>query len=202
MIKKTSTLYDLEDKNRLATIEKSTGDVSPNCPECGKQMKKRTAKKASTPETAGPFWGCSEYPECKQTVRIVSYKAPSEPSKKLCLQCGRPMQVRHGKSGPFLACSGFPGCKRTMPVESLEPKPEKCPECEEILTSRVGKFGPFTGCSGFPRCKYIKKSSKKRRQVGDCPKCEGTLYELMGKNGYFVGCSNFPDCKHKRSIAG
>jgi restriction system protein len=33
---------------------------SPECPRCGKTMRKRTSAK-------GDFWGCSAYPECKGT---------------------------------------------------------------------------------------------------------------------------------------
>ena len=33
---------------------------SPECPQCGKPMKKRTSAR-------GDFWGCSSYPDCKGT---------------------------------------------------------------------------------------------------------------------------------------
>jgi len=33
---------------------------SPDCPQCGKPMRKRNSAK-------GPFWGCSEFPKCKGT---------------------------------------------------------------------------------------------------------------------------------------
>jgi len=38
-------------------------EVIPNCPDCGKEMKKRKGK-------TGEFWGCSGYPECKGTRRV------------------------------------------------------------------------------------------------------------------------------------
>jgi len=38
-------------------------EEAPECPVCGKPMKKRTSSR-------GPFWGCTGYPECKGTRPI------------------------------------------------------------------------------------------------------------------------------------
>lgn len=47
---------------------------SPVCPDCGKPMQKRKAK---TGKNAGQdFWGCTGYPECKGTRRVL----PLDPS--------------------------------------------------------------------------------------------------------------------------
>ncbi len=43
-------------------------DPIPSCPECGKSMALRTAKKGK--KTGQQFWGCSGYPECKGIVDI------------------------------------------------------------------------------------------------------------------------------------
>lgn len=48
------------------------GDVSavtPLCPQCGAAMVRRVGKR-NTPEEA-PFWGCTAYPGCRGTRRIV-----------------------------------------------------------------------------------------------------------------------------------
>jgi len=37
--------------------------TTPNCPTCGAPMKRREGKN-------GPFWGCSTYPKCRQTLPI------------------------------------------------------------------------------------------------------------------------------------
>ncbi|MFA5204365.1 MAG: four helix bundle suffix domain-containing protein [Lentisphaeria bacterium] len=43
-------------------------DRIPACPQCGRPMVLRTAKKG---KNAGrPFWGCSDYPECKGVVDV------------------------------------------------------------------------------------------------------------------------------------
>jgi len=41
---------------------------SPICPQCGSLMVLRTAKKG--PKSGEQFYGCSSYPQCKQTLRI------------------------------------------------------------------------------------------------------------------------------------
>jgi len=48
-----------------ARDEKAEAEGAPNCPVCGKIMRKRVAKKG---RNAGqPFWSCSAYPECHGT---------------------------------------------------------------------------------------------------------------------------------------
>ena len=43
-------------------------DLIPNCPKCRKPMVLRTAKQG---QCAGQnFWGCSGYPDCRQTVPL------------------------------------------------------------------------------------------------------------------------------------
>lgn len=36
---------------------------TPSCPKCGCEMKKRSGRN-------GPFWGCTDYPQCKGTVNL------------------------------------------------------------------------------------------------------------------------------------
>jgi HJR/Mrr/RecB family endonuclease len=38
------------------------------CPKCGAPMIRRTATKG--PNAGSEFWGCSKYPECRQTMRV------------------------------------------------------------------------------------------------------------------------------------
>lgn len=38
------------------------------CPKCGAQMIRRTASKGSN--VGSEFWGCSKYPDCRQTMRV------------------------------------------------------------------------------------------------------------------------------------
>lgn len=70
----------------------------------------------------GVFWGCSNYPYCKETASA-------------CQQCGKGAFVR---SGAFFRCSN----------ESCGEATEVCPQCREgMLRRRNGPYGPFMGCS-------------------------------------------------------
>jgi four helix bundle suffix protein len=49
---------------RVAAREKERGgETAPKCPECGKPMRRRTSAR-------GPFWGCSDYPDCTATKPV------------------------------------------------------------------------------------------------------------------------------------
>lgn len=48
--------------------EKSAEENAPLCPECGKPMIKRVAKKGAN--SGKEFWSCSGYPECRGTRKI------------------------------------------------------------------------------------------------------------------------------------
>lgn len=43
-------------------------ESSPRCPKCGSEMILRTAKRGSN--QGGKFWGCSNYPECREIINI------------------------------------------------------------------------------------------------------------------------------------
>ena len=45
---------------RIEAREQQRNEASPDCPQCGKPMRRRKSAK-------GDFWGCSAYPECKGT---------------------------------------------------------------------------------------------------------------------------------------
>jgi ssDNA-binding Zn-finger/Zn-ribbon topoisomerase 1 len=49
-------------KKHLEAREQSR-ENSPECPKCGKPMRKRQSAK-------GEFWGCSGFPECKGTREV------------------------------------------------------------------------------------------------------------------------------------
>ena len=48
--------------------EQSTQEDAPLCPQCGKPMIKRMAKKGTN--SGKPFWSCSDYPNCHGTRKI------------------------------------------------------------------------------------------------------------------------------------
>jgi len=48
--------------------EQQAADNVPECPECGKSMKRRTAKQGI--RAGKDFWGCSAFPKCRGTRSI------------------------------------------------------------------------------------------------------------------------------------
>lgn len=54
----------------MSTLPPNHSDNSQICPACGSQMKLRTAKRGRN--AGGQFWGCSNYPSCKETVEFNS----------------------------------------------------------------------------------------------------------------------------------
>jgi restriction system protein len=56
------------DQDRLLNIALEGDYKTPTCPRCGVKMTLRESTKRSN--TGGQFWGCVQYPRCKQTLRI------------------------------------------------------------------------------------------------------------------------------------
>ena len=104
--------------------------VTPNCPKCGAEMKKRVARQGSN--AGNEFWGCSGYPACKGILSITpavdaapvlaqetAQVTPVAKSRKSCPECGDELVIREFKSGPkvgqqFLGCLQ---CKKGYPLE-------------------------------------------------------------------------------------
>lgn len=104
--------------------------ISPSCPKCGAEMKKRVARQGSN--AGNEFWGCSAYPACKGILPLMpadgmaplpeQEKVPVThvaDSQKSCPVCGDELVIREFKSGPregqrFLGCLQ---CKKGYPLE-------------------------------------------------------------------------------------
>ena len=155
-----------------ANIDTPTGKPCPQA-DCDGQLR---LKKAET-----PFWGCSNYPECRFTVEDKSGEPDFDSLEAHpCPSCNKPMRRRKGSSGFFWGCTGFPECKQTLPDKKGKPDTKKrekpslpvsdeftCKECSKPLIKRPSKKGKgfWWGCSGFPGCKqtYFDEGGK--------PKC-------------------------------
>jgi len=98
----------------------------PECPECTKPMVQRVAKKGD--KKGNTFWGCSDFPKCKGTLKIkestVSSKATVAKISEtpLCPKCAEPMVKRSSKKGDsigkeFWGCSAFPKCRGVVPID-------------------------------------------------------------------------------------
>lgn len=135
-------------------------EEAPSCPSCGKPMTRKEGR-------WGPYYTCSGFPDCKQTIKIKVPKAPPKLTDIVCDKCGKQMVIRSGRRGEFLACSGYPKCKNAknftrgedgsikIVEESLSQ--EKCDKCGAPMTIKRGRYGPFLACSAYPNCKNIKK---------------------------------------------
>jgi len=100
----------------------------------------------------------------------------TEPTDKVCPNCGRPMIVRSGRFGRFIACSGYPECKTTLKI--VKSTGAHCPECgADIIEKRTKKKKTFYGCSRYPECQF---ATNRRPLAKPCPKC-GKLLLPYGK---------------------
>jgi hypothetical protein len=64
------TLIRGTEKSAVATQQSLPLDDAPCCPDCRRQMTKRTSRKN---ENRGmKFWGCTAFPKCRGTRAIVS----------------------------------------------------------------------------------------------------------------------------------
>ncbi len=123
---------DMEGK-RVKVPDEPTDIV---CEECGKNMVIKIGP-------YGKFLGCSGFPECKFTKKIVNETGGN------CPNCGKKMLAKKSKKGkPFFGCEDYQGCN-FMTWDT--PIPEKCPECGSTLFKKTGKQGRIycarEGCS-------------------------------------------------------
>ena len=75
----------------------------------------------------GPFWACSNYPECKTIVPLKDKPKP-KPTGEKCPECGSDLVeriIRYGK--PFVGCSNYPKCRyiQKAPKKAKEEKTEE-----------------------------------------------------------------------------
>lgn len=96
------------------------------CEECGKPMVIKIGP-------YGKFLGCSGFPECKFTKRIVNETGG------LCPKCGGKMLAKKSKKGkPFYGCENYKDCNyMTWDL----PLPDACPKCGKTLFKKAGKQG-------------------------------------------------------------
>ncbi|MFN2420203.1 MAG: type I DNA topoisomerase [Gemmatimonadota bacterium] len=162
----------------------------------------------------GPFWGCREYPDCKQTQPIpeLGPKPPVEP----CPRCGGELVIKRGRRGPFVGCANYPECDFTMNIgddpqaswaarqrmkEQEEALDRDCPQCAEgRLEIKRGRFGVFIGCNRYPKCRYTEPLPTGVA----CPQCgEGQLVQRRAGKARggrrFYGCSRYPDCDYTQA---
>ena len=175
------------------------------CEKCGSKMAVLYNKR-------GKFLGCSNYPECKNTMPVDGPRPPSEviETDYTCPKCEKPMVIRTGSRGRFLACTGFPKCKSTASVDEdgkkIEPKKTgiECDKCGSEMVIKGSRRGPFLACSGFPKCRNAKPLPDELREpprdAGEaCEKCGAPMVIKTSRWGKeFIACSAYPECKNTK----
>lgn len=196
-------------KKEMVNIKKNPKLSDKKCDKCGAAMAELYNKR-------GKFLGCSNYPECKNTMPTDGPRAKSEviETDYVCEKCESPMVIRDGKRGKFLACTGFPKCKNTASVDEnnkkVVPKPTgiNCEKCESEMVIKGGRRGPFLACSAFPKCRNAKPlpdelREKPRETKEVCDECERPMVVRTSRWGKeFLACSGYPECKNTREMAG
>lgn len=174
-----------------------------NCDKCGAPMELRYWK-------GSYFLGCSNYPECRNTVnlppdlpykyidgKLIAREALAEYASKTedtipCPACGAPMKLRTGRYGRYYKCTN-PECGKTAPVSTGVP----CPKCGDGVL--VEKYSTktrrtFYSCSNYPKCRFAVSD----RPVKTCPVCDaGVLVEKGGK----LRCTN-KGCSYEEKPVG
>lgn len=148
-----------KDLGKVKKEEKETLYTGKDCPDCGGKLVRKYSVR-----TRGWFIGCSEYPKCKYTERIIN----GDPSikkdeilERTCPKdnCGKPLVKRFSPKTKsyFIGCSGYPDCNF---IESVKEDLGNCPQCEKPLVRKFQKKSKrtFIACSGYPDCKYIHKT--------------------------------------------
>ena len=141
------------------------------CPTCktGNLRLIRTRGDKDKKTKASSFWGCSGYPECKQTVPDKAGKPDFRATETHdCPECNNPMKRIKGKYGFFWPCRSCNinykdkrGKPDFTPKNGADLTEHECGQCKKKLQRRVSKKGSgktarttiWYGCSGFPSCK-------------------------------------------------
>lgn len=159
-VKSISDYYSKLEKDlgKVKKEEKVTLYTGKDCPDCGGKLVRKYSVR-----TRGWFIGCSEYPKCKYTERIINGDSPikkDEILERTCPKdnCGKPLVKRYSPKTKsyFIGCTGYPDCDF---IESVKEDLGNCPQCEKPLVRKFQKKSKrtFIACSGYPDCKYIHK---------------------------------------------
>ncbi|MGC2310235.1 MAG: type I DNA topoisomerase [Candidatus Babeliaceae bacterium] len=179
------------------TAHKAAESTHIKCPECKKgTLLIRFGK-------AGPFVGCSRYPECTftsnferaedGTIKLIAHEAPQLLNEK-CPECDKQLRKLVGKYGPFVACSGYPECKYIQQNKANFP----CPLDGGEVIERSWKGKKFWGCSNYPKCKFSIAGDIEQKP---CPKCKNPyLLKKTDKEGNTtLVCAN-KECGYTKKI--
>ncbi len=140
------------------------GSAAPLCPAHHTTMVMRTSKQ---PDNLGhPFWGCRQYPQCRETVGILPPKCPT---------CGREMVVRVAQQGGFEGKSFWacpkPGCGGIIDIDGkIETKKKFTPSPPQRQPSVTGpsprQSAPTRTTSATTSAKPVAKPPARNAETG------------------------------------
>jgi DNA topoisomerase I len=166
------------------------------CEKCGRPMAVKRSR-------FGYFLGCTGYPECKNTRKIVvkegvATAVAAERLEENCPVCGSHLVLKHGRYGQFTACSNYPECKYVKRETLGIPCPEK--DCSgEIVVRKTKRGKTFYGCSRYPDCKF---TAWDKPVAESCPKCGSSiLLEKVSKGSEPVRYCPNEACKYEHAVA-
>lgn len=133
----------------------------PPCEKCGSPMVLRRSR-------YGAFYGCSNYPECKNIRKTPQEKkAEPKPTGVTCPECGKgEIQEKRSRRGKiFYSCDRYPSCKYAL---WNKPVPEPCPRCgHPFLTEKTTKKkGTYLLCPN-EGCDYEEALDAPRSRPGE-----------------------------------
>ncbi len=135
----TKAEQDMEGK-RIKIPDEPTDVI---CEQCGKPMVIKIGP-------YGKFLGCSGFPECKNTKRIVNEAGGN------CPNCGGKMLAKKSKKGkPFFGCENYKDCNYMTwdtPIADI------CPKCGKTMFKKAGKAGQVY-CAA-ENCGYVKETEE------------------------------------------
>lgn len=110
-----------------------------------------------SPRTKQKFIGCSNYPDCKNTISLPGDGKDAKSTGKICEKCNSAMiAVGKGKSKRVVCIND----KCETRQEEIDPQlrlllEKPCPKCGSELVLRKSFYGQFVGCGNYPTCKTI-----------------------------------------------
>jgi len=179
-------IKNLMEKDKELTKKELTEEkTDEKCDKCGSPMVIKVGR-------FGKFLACSNYPECKNTKKILAdgkLEEKVEPKKldEKCPECGSHLVLRTGRYGEFKGCSNYPKCKY-IKNEAAKDLNLKCPKCKagNVVTKR-SKKGLFYGCDTYPKCDFASWYKPLNQK---CEKCGYPMSEDKSGN---IKCTN-RDC--------
>lgn len=134
-----STLSVAEKEIEKVEVKDDVSDVP--CDKCGAMMVYKMGK-------FGRFLACPNFPECRNTMPILTYiDAP-------CPVCGkRLLEKTSRKNRKFYGCEGYPECDF---VSWDKPADEKCPQCGTYMIEKRNNKGEILHLCTNESCRFKK----------------------------------------------